>query len=153
LLVVLPSGPMPFHYTGDRQPVGTSRKLGLPLSISGDRGGWEEPPEGVDLRFVQVGRRLANVPAEFPFPDSGDLRWRPFVRSDLADGDRFIPLVELRDAQGKHYGDGVAYVEHRASEPKGGRILYAWSRLLDSPQGEALLYDLLGFIGETVRAK
>jgi len=151
LLVVLPSGPMPFHYNADHQPVGTSRKLGLPLSISGDRGGWEEPPEGVELRFVQVGRRLANVPAEFPFPDSGDLRWRPLVRSDLADGDRFTPLVELRDAHGKHYGDAVAYVEHRASEPQGGRVLYAWFTLLDSPHGEALLYDLLGFVGETVR--
>lgn len=144
---------MPFHYNQEHQPVGTSRKLGLPLSISGDRGGWEEPPEGVDLRFVQVGRRLAHVPAEFPFPDSGDRRWRPLVRSELAEGDRFTPLLELRDAEGKHYGDAVAYVEHRASEPKGGRVLYAWSSLIDSPHGEALRYDLLGFVGETVRVK
>jgi len=152
-LVVLPSGPMPFHYNAERQPVGTSSKLGLLLSVSGPRGGWEEPPEGVDLRFVQVGGRLPHLPPEFPFPDSGDLRWRPFVRSELAEGDRFTPLLELRDAQGKHYGDGVAYVEHKASEPKGGRILYAWFSLLDSPHGEALLYDLLAFVGETVQAE
>ena len=152
-LVVLPSGPMPFHYNEKRQAVGTSGKLGLPLSISGPRGGWEEPPEGARLRFIQVGGRLPHLPPEFPFPEAGDQRWRPFVRSELAEGDQFTPLLELRDAQGKHYGDAVAYVEHKASEPKGGRVLYAWSSLLDSPHGEALLHDLLAFVAETLQAK
>ncbi len=152
-LVVLPSGPMPLLYNRKREAVGTGRKLGLPLSVGGPGGGWEEPPEGVDLRFVQVGDRLPHVPPTFPFPEHGDLRWRPFVRSELAEGDRFIPLVELRDAQGKHYGDAVAYVEHKASHPRGGRVLYAWFTLLDSPLGEPLLYDLLGFVGEMVHAE
>jgi glycoprotein endo-alpha-1,2-mannosidase len=153
LLVVLPSGPMPFHYNEQHQAVGTSRKLGLPLSVGGPGGGWEEPPADVDLRFVQVGHRLPHVPPVFPFPEQGDRRWRPFLRSQLAEGDRFIPLVELRDAQGKHYGDAVAYVEHKASEPIGAKALYVWFGLLDSPQGEALLHDVYGFVGETVQAK
>ena len=153
LLVVLPSGPMPFHYDEEGRGVASSGRLGLPLSVAGPDGGWEEPPEGVDLRFVQVGRRLPHVPAAFPFPKQGDLRWRPFVRSRLADGDEIIPLLELRDAEGKHYGDAVAYVEHKASEPKGGRVLYAWFGLLDAPHGEALLHDLLGWIGGFVSAK
>jgi hypothetical protein len=153
LLVVLPSGPMPFHYDAEGRGVAGNERLGLPLSVAGPDGGWEEPPEGVDLRFVQVGRRLPHVPAEFPFPKQGDLRWRPFVRARLAEGDHVIPLIELRDAQGKHYGDAVAYVEHKASEPKGGRILYVWFRLLDSPRGEALLHDLFGWVGGLVSAK
>ncbi len=153
LLVVLPSGPTPFHYDEKGRGVGASGKLGLPLSVVGPDGGWEEPPEDFELRFVQVGPRLPHVPAAFPFPKQGDLRWRPFVRSRLTEGDHIIPLIELRDAQGKHYGDAVAYVEHKASEPKGGRVLYAWFTLLDSPHGEALLHDLLGWIGRIASAK
>jgi hypothetical protein len=153
VLVVLPSGPMPFHYDEEGRGVGSSGRLGLPLSVAGPDGGWEEPPEGVELRFVQVGHRLPHVPATFPFPKRGDLRWRPFVRSRLAEGDHVIPLIELRDAEGKHYGDAVAYVEHKASEPKGAKVLYAWFTLLDSPHGQALLHDLLGRIGGMVATK
>lgn len=152
-LVVLPSGPMPFHYDQDHRAVSSSHKFGLPLSVSGPDGGWEEPPADVNLRFIQVGNRLPHVPAVFPFPEHGDLRWRPFVRSQLAEGDKFIPLVELRDDQGNHYGDAVAYVEHKASDPVGGKVLYAWFTLLDSPQGDALLHDLLAFAAETVGAR
>ena len=152
-LVVLPSGPMPFHYDQQRRVASGSHKFGLPLSISGPTGGWEEPPSDVELRFVQVGNRLPHVPAVFPFPQHGDWRWRPFVRSQLAEGDKFIPLVELRDDQGKHYGDAVAYVEHKASEPVGGKVLYAWFTLLDSPHGEALLHDLFAFVAEIVGAE
>ena len=152
-LVVLPSGPMPFHYDRERGAVSSHEKLGLPLSISGPDGGWEDPPKDADLRFVQVGNHLPHVPAVFPFPKQGDRRWRPFVRSRLAEGDTFIPLVELRDAQGNHYGDAAAYVQHQASEPRGGKVLYAWFALLDSPRGEALLHDLFGFVGGIARAQ
>jgi hypothetical protein len=144
---------MPFQYDEKGRGVGTSDKLGLPLSVAGPDGGWEEPPEGVDLRFAQVDRPLPHVPKTFPFPKRGDLRWRPFVRSRLAEPDHVIPLIELRDADGKHYGDAAAYVEHQASEPKGGRVLYVWFGLLTSPHGEALVHDLLGWIGGVVSAK
>lgn len=152
-LVVFPSGPMPFYYDVQRRAVASHDKLGLPLSVSGPGGGWEEPPEGTDLRFLQLGDRLPHVPATFPFPAQGDRRWRPFRRSQLAHGDTFLPLVELRDAEGKLYGDAVAYVHHKASRPTGGKVLYVWFGLLDSPHGEALLHDLFAFVGEMVRAK
>jgi len=152
-LVVFPSGPMPFHYNERGRGVAGSHKFGLPLSVSGPSGGWEEPPQKAALRFVQVGNRLPHVPDVLPFPERGDRRWRPFVRSQLAEEDDFIPLVELRDAQGKHYGDAVAYVEHKASEPIGGKVLYVWFGLLDSPHGDALLHDLFAFVAETVGAE
>ncbi len=147
-LVVLPSGPMPFHYNEQDAAVGSSHKLGLPLSVGGPGGGWEEPPDDVELRFVQVGRRLPHLPEAFAFPERGDLRWRPFQRGRLAEEDVVIPLLELRDGQGSHYGDAVACVEHKASEPKGGKVLYAWFELLNGPYGEALLYDLFAFVAE-----
>ena len=145
-LVVLPSGPMPFHYDPDGNAVARSGKFGLPLSVAGRDGGWEQPPPGVRLRFTQVDKRLPHVPAEFPFPSSVDPRWRPFVRSQMDSGDLVVPLVELRDGQGKHYGDAVVYAEYKSGEPRGGRVAYVWFSLLDVPQGEALLDDLLLFV-------
>jgi len=152
LMVVVPSGPMPFHYDQDHRVVGGNRTFGLPLSVGGKEGGWEEPPAGVDLRFVQPDRRLPSLPESFPFPAEGDLRWRPFVRSALAEGDLMIPLLELRDAEAKHYGDAAAYVERRISEPRGARLAYAWFGLFDTPHAERLLSDVFAFVAERFEA-
>lgn len=146
---VLPSGPMPFHYDEQGTTVTASHKFGLPLSVSGPSGGWEEPPRGVKLQFVQAERRLPHLPAVFPFPEHGDLRWRPLVRSGLSEGDVFIPLVELRDDQGNHYGHAAAYVEHKVSRPKNAKLLYVWFGLLQSPQAEVLVDDVLAFAAKT----
>ena len=150
LLVVLPAGPMPFHYDEEGNTTNSSRKLGLPLSVGGQDGGWEQPPQGVKLRFVQVAGRLPHLPESFPFPETGDRRWRPLVRSRLAEGDLFVPLVELRDDQGRHYGDAAAYVQHKAGEPAGGKVLYVWFGLVQSPLGEQVIYDVLAFIADKV---
>ena len=99
------------------------------------------------LRFVQVGKHLGHVPAEFPFPET-DPRWRPLVRSRLSPGDVVIPLIELRDDRNSYYGDAVTYVEHRVSEPKNGRVLYVWFGLLDTHFGEALVDDVLRFVAK-----
>jgi hypothetical protein len=142
LLMVLPSEPMPFYYSETARVAASAGKFGIPLSVSGPDGGWEEPPADVKLEFVQPDNRLPHVPQRFSFPQHGDLRWRPFVRARLADSDVFLPLLELRDDRGKHYGDAVAFVEHRASEPVRGRVIYAWSGLRNTPYHGALLCDL-----------
>jgi len=150
LLAVFPTGPMPFHYDETGKAVGHSAKFGLPLSVAGSDGGWERPPEGVRLRFVQLGDRLPGLPREFPFPTDVDPRWRPLVRSRLGADDVVVPLLELRDDKGMHYGDGAAFVVHKSSEPKGGKLLYVWFGLLQSAHGEALLNDLMGFLAAQV---
>jgi hypothetical protein len=150
-LMVLPCEPMPFNYNETGEAVGSSEKFGVPLSIAGPDGGWEAPPADVKLEFVQPGNRLPHVPQKFSFPKHGDLRWRPFVRSRLAEGDVFLPLLELRDDRGNHYGDAVAFVEHRATEPVGGRVIYAWSGLLNTSHRGALLCDLFSLAGEKIR--
>jgi len=149
-LVVLPAGPMPFYYDENGKTVNAGRKFGLPLSVSGEDGGWEQPPEEVRLRLVQVAGRLPHLPQSFPFPETGDRRWRPFVRWRLAKGDLCIPLLQLQDDQAKHYGDAVAYVQYQGGEPRGGKVLYVWFALLDSPLGEALVYDVLAFAAERI---
>jgi len=132
-LLAMPTKPLPFYRDADGQPVHRAKRFGLTL-----RHGWEKPPAGRTFTFVQPERRLPHVPAAFPFPKDGDLRWRPFV----PDGHKeYTPLFSLRDGAGKALGDGVAHAEPTG----GGRVLYVWFRLLAGPQAEALLYDVFTF--------
>ena len=130
-LMVLPSAPMPLHYDGamtKERAVGHAPKLGLPLPVA-----WERPPAGLRLTFIVRDKKaLSHLPECFPFPDDGDLRWRPLTKQAGV-----VPLLELVDEQGHSQGLGVGIVTVGK-----GRIVYAWFRLLNMPIGEALLYDL-----------
>jgi len=42
----------------------------------------------------------------------------------------------------------VAYAELGAGSIEGGRVLYAWHRLLDDEQKQALLYDIFNFVAD-----
>ncbi len=147
-LVVLPAGPMPFHYNRQRQPVGSSSRFGLPLSVSGKGGGWEEPPQDVELKFVQPDRHLPSLPQSFPFPEQGDLRWRPFVRSEVAGEHRYVPLLELRDDSGKHYGDAAAFVQYKSGPLAGAKVLYVWFGLVNASRADSLVNDVLRFVAK-----
>jgi len=133
-LVVVPALPWPFYYDQNGRPVNRSGHFGLTLRM-----GWENPPENAGLRFVQPERCLPHVPEEFPFPMSGDLRWRAFFAGR---GVRHSSLLQLRDREDKYLGDAVAYVELNG----GGKILYVWFGLLDGPHAEALLYDVFDLV-------
>ncbi len=132
-LLAMPAGPWPFHRNAAGKPVNRSARFGLTL-----RHGWERPAEGRSLTFVQPERRLEHLPREFAFPETGDLRWRPFVPRDVK---RHVPLLVLRDGQGKALGEGIAYAEPAT----GGRVLYVWFRLLRGPRARAVLCDALTF--------
>ena len=158
LLISMASLPYPFFRTADGDIVVTAPKLGLPLAV-GEPGeniarvepqarGFEAPPEGVALTFHVDTQRLKGLPGSIPFPKSGDLRWRPFLGRALPDGNTYVPLIELRDEQGRWWGDAVAYAEYRASEPKGGRVLYMWFGLLDMPIANELLASTFEFLAE-----
>ncbi len=133
-LAALSSGPWPFYRDENGQAVNQSHRFGLTL-----RGGWERPPEGVDLWFTQRDIKLAHVPARFPFPTSGDLRWRPFYQADQIE---YVPLLQLRNGTGDSLGDGVVYTRPQS----GGHVAYAWFGLLHTPQAEPILYDLFTYL-------
>jgi hypothetical protein len=137
--VVLPALPWPFYYDENGQAVNRSGQFGLTLRM-----GWEIPPRDAKLHFVQPSRSLPHVPQKFPFPTSGDLRWRPFYSGE---GAEHASLLQLRNDEGQYLGDAVAYAELNG----GGKILYAWFNLLEGPYGEALLYDVFGFIASRLR--
>jgi len=152
-LVVLPAGPTPFYCNELGQAVNSCSKFGLPISVGGERGGWEQPPEGKELSFAQSGSRLPHLANRFPFPNTGDLRWRPFDRDGLADEDDVLPLLGLYDKQDTHYGDAVMFVHYRTGELKGGKVLYAWFGLLQSPQVDRLFYDVFRLVAEQIDAR
>jgi len=141
LLLALPSRPMPFFYNQDGKEVDSAKKFGLSLENA-----WDTPPAGKVLQFVQPGRTLPHLPDRLPYPTADDRRWRPIARKQHA---RYLSLLELRDQSGQSHGDAVAYAEL----PEGGRVLYAWFRLLDCPQADALLFDLFEFIAEQAEAE
>jgi hypothetical protein len=161
LLVALSHQPFPFYYTQDREVVVSAYRLGFPIAGSGAEGrgdipkgskarGWEEPPEGVTLKFQFDTSALKGIPESAPFPKAGDPRWRPCTGATLPKGDRYIPLARLVGGDGTHYGDGIAYIHHRASEPKGGKNLYVWMRMPDVVDRDALLFQLFRFAAEKV---
>ncbi len=139
-IAFLPSKPWPCYYDENNQRVNRSSDFGLTLRI-----GWEKPPNDTELHFVQTQSYLLHVPEQFPFPISGDLRWRPFF-ADNSHAEH-VSLLQLCDGDENYLGDAVAYAELK----KGGRIIYAWFRLLDGPYAEELLYDLFDFTATQLR--
>jgi hypothetical protein len=153
LLMVLSSEPFPFYYNERGKPVSTASRFGLPILGSGNRtgssmGGWEMPPQGVRLSFRVDRDRLKSLPAALPFPETGDLRWRPGSPALLEDEDLYLPLASLMDEEDRNFGDGIFYVEHRASSPKGAKILYAWMGMAAAADQSDLYFELFRFAGE-----
>ncbi len=135
-LAALPSLPWPFYYDENGQAVNQSHRFGLTL-----RGGWERPPEGMELTLVQIDPRLSHVPGQFAFPTSGDLRWRPFHASEHT---TYVPMLQLRNSARQYFGDAVVYARPR----DGGQVAYVWFGLLNTPQAEPILYDLFTFLAD-----
>ena len=133
-IAFLPALPWPFYYDENGQVANRSSQFGLTL-----RGGWESPPEDAKLNFVQPQRLLTDVPQQFQFPVSGDLRWRPFFPTNQT---KHVSLLQLRDSEGKNLGDAVVYAQLES----GGKILYVWFSLLESPHADAILFDVFGFL-------
>ena len=139
VLVFLPALPWPFFYDENGKAVNRSSRFGLNI-----RDGWESPPQDARLHFVQPQRLLPHLAGQFRFPTSGDLRWRPFFADSNT---KHISLLQLRNGEEKNLGDAVAYAELAG----GGRILYVWFNLLDSPYVEPLLYDVFDFLAAKLK--
>jgi hypothetical protein len=140
-LISLPNGPFPFYYdTASDKAAPVADRVGLPV-----RQGWEKPPAGVQLTFQFDTNVLSDFPAMARYPSDGDLRWRPALRDAVNPGDIYVPLARLTDANGRGYGDGMAYIEHRTPPLRGGRSLYIWMRMSDTVGKDRLLEDVLKF--------
>ena len=140
-LAALSLRPWPFYYDEDGTALNQSHRFGLTIRM-----GWENPPQGARLHFVQPGNRLPHVPAAFPFPESGDLRWRGFHAQDHP---IHVPLLQLQTATGESLGDAVTY----ARRAQGGSVAYVWFGLLDGPHAEPILQDLFTFLASQLEGR
>jgi hypothetical protein len=161
-LVALPTAPFPFYYDETGKPNVRAADVGLPVNGSGLEGrrdqlpeaermrisGWEKPPEGRDLAFHLNPDQsvIASLPKTFPFPESGDPRWRPLANV-IGDAGDYTPILTLKDQDGNSYGDGAAMIRYKAGPLAGGRVLYVWSTLAHSQEYQApLTVDLLRYL-------
>lgn len=166
-LVALPTQPFPFYYDETGKPNVRASEVGLPVIGSGAEGrrdqlpeavpmrisGWEKPPEGRKFTFYlnPDQKVITSLPKQFPFPSSGDPRWRPLVNV-VGEGNEYTPIITLRDDQGNSWGDGAAMIRYKEGPLAGGRVIYVWTTLLYSSEyQEAILTDLLRYLlGSTV---
>ncbi len=148
VLVAAAGLPLPFYYDSTGRAVKADTALGFRIFGTGQPPlpGWERPPAGAELHFEVNQAALAGVEPKLAFPAGGDLRWRPMGPVNLAAEDAYVSLVTLKGADGRNYGDAAAYLEHRGSEPRGGKNLYIWFRLLDHPEADQLLAAIFQFV-------
>lgn len=140
----------PFSYARDltsakpsSSPQGPWRLLGeqFELFLLGpgearpDAIGFEKPPAGVDLtlRVAPEQDALWDVPVAWPFPTSGDVRYRPLTAKGVAAEDRVAPLIVAQGSDGRSYGPAAALIEHHCARFPGARVLWCWGTLLQEP--------------------
>lgn len=149
-LIALSNEPFPFYYNEDG-PAGNAQSFGLRLGSSKPQPepgwGFERPPSNLQLTFRVEKTLLPSLPDSIPFPTDGDLRWRPFLGRDLPAGNEYQSFIALYDHQNRWWGDGAAWVHYKTSEPKEGKVVYVWFRLLDPPHADKLLYNLFYWLG------
>ncbi len=151
-LLALPNEPFPFFYADGKAVGATEQRFGLPIAgsatppIAGETGFERPPVEGLKFYFNRaVLPEMGTEP--LPFPEGGDLRWRPLLRRGLSPENDYIPLATLRDAQGRYWGEGGAIIRHREGPFKGATVGYLWFRLLEIPQAPLLLYRIFRLAG------
>ncbi len=150
-LVVLPNQPFPFYYDEKGKAVGNASKVGLPVT-----GGWESPPEGVPLHFEKSPNADAafQLPDRHPFPQTGDLRWRPMEPPKaLLDTFTYQPIWTLKDDKGNSYGEAIAFLEYHKGPLAPGRLLYVWHRLWDEDLMAPLTASVFSFACQEVLKK
>ncbi len=85
------------------------------------------------------------MPATFPFP-SGDQRLRAITASGISPFNRYVPFITALDTSANNYGDAAAFLAFNTGSAKNGKILYVWTTLLSSPQGQSIMGDVVTWI-------
>lgn len=141
----------------ENKPTFLAAKLGFPICGTDDQGGYasdpklvgfEKPKPETKVTFVINTNKMKDLPVRLAYPTEGDLRWRPFAGTQLPKGDAYIPLVSLYDSEDNNYGDGVAYIEHKESQPVNGKGVYIWNRGAEL-LGDQLYFDVFSFLAES----
>jgi len=121
-----------------------NRYLGLNIAGEGTTQ-FEKPEETITFRAGPGKALMPGLPDEFPFPTSGDVRFRPAsVRSSLRGA--IVEAVAIAVGEsGNEYGPGIVAIDLSNSDVKGGTVLYVWGTLMSTAQGPAITRDVLRY--------
>jgi len=156
-LIINSNYPWPLYMNEDNEPTFITGKMGFPICGIDDAGtpspdpklvGFEKPRAELNFNFMADKKRFPDIPEKVAFPSGGDMRWRPIVGTNLPKADAYIPIVVLNDEDNNYYGDGIAYVQHKVSQPINGKGLYIWSRAADIFGANDLYYDVFAFVAD-----
>ncbi|MBN1421817.1 MAG: hypothetical protein JXP34_23790 [Planctomycetes bacterium] len=160
-LIAIPEKPFPFFYDASGKPVARAGAFGLPICGSPLPGetareipeamqGFERPPAGERLVFRREGGAWPLLPAEIPYPDGGETRWRPLVPPPAGGSATYRPIYRLVSKSGKAYGDAAGLLEFGSGPLAGGRVLYValvlWPEL---PRRDLLCASIAGVLPES----
>lgn len=141
-------GPWPLHYDDSRKgaPVCITDNLGL-----GVDNGFDEAPDGTDLKFYVNKSALRGLPTTAAFPADGDLRFRPANRMRVPSGDYYLPLVQLWGDQTHFDGDAAVYIEHQSVPLWPGKSIYVWMRTAEAIGPDEFYPSLYEFISTKLK--
>lgn len=169
-LLVVAGACHPFTYPIDVQPDGTEKQLTdwilfnkrFELFLMGpdeqqkDAIGFETPPPGIELTMHLAPDQpvLWDWPATRPFPEQGDLRYRPLSAQGIAPEDRFAPVITTSGSDGRDYGPAAALIEHRCAAFSGTRVLWVWGTLLqaEANRGDSVAAQILTYAATQAQA-
>lgn len=146
-LVVLASSPFPFFYAqdfehGKGKTVQSSRllpDLGLPIGNA-----FETPPTGLVIKRADQGNIFKDIPGTMPYP-TGDGRLRSVRRADLPPHAQYDPYFYVTGPDGQDYGDAACQIRFTTGPAASGTVIYVWSGLSASEDGNAILGDVLAY--------
>lgn len=121
-----------------------NRYLGINISGEGTEQ-FEAPDEPMTLRLVSDRVRPAGLPESFPFPSSGDLRFRPASERVGLEGVEFEAVIKAVGKSMQDYGAAMAVIRH--SGPPEGVVVYVWGTLMTTSQAPAITADVLRLAG------
>ena len=121
-----------------------NRYLGLNIAGEGTVQ-FEKPEEKITFVLNPEKGDLLALPETFPFPGSGDLRYRPASPRVGVPGATFEPLLSAVGESGKQYGPGIAIVRHSGEALGEGVIIYVWGTLMTTEHAPAIVRDVIRF--------
>ena len=146
-LVSLPVAPWPFLYDDSRggRPHAISDTLGLAVT------GWDAKTFDTHPQFYINTKALHGFPATAPYPTTGNQGWTGTTTNRMLAGDLYGSLVQLKDRDGRIFGDGISYIQHQTPSLNSGQTLYVWTRMPEVLGKNEFYPSLYQFISTRLR--
>ena len=118
-----------------------NRFLGINIAGEGTRQ-FERPDEKVHFERCPAASPLFDLPDAFPFPVSGDQRYRPASVRHTGEGWKATPIITLKGSGGTEYGPGIIVAAPQSPTAR-GRVIYVWGTLFGTEYADEFVRGVL----------